>query len=77
MEDKELIRRRATVWLSRRMWESYVVRHKIWYILGDVPPNYPVPSLYCFSLISRNVDPRACEMNVTNMLLSYLPERVT
>jgi len=42
------------------------------YMVGDIPPRYPMPSLYCFSLISNKVDERACEMNITDMLFSML-----
>lgn len=50
--------------------------HNRAYMLGILAPRCNLPSVFCFSLISKNVDPRACEMNVTNMMLSYLPERV-
>jgi hypothetical protein len=42
------------------------------YFGGYTKPHFPVPSIYCFSLISNKVDVRACEMNTTDMALSML-----
>lgn len=44
--NRELLRRRTTIWLSRRIDAMPVDSlRKNWYILGDVPPNYPVPAV--------------------------------
>jgi hypothetical protein len=41
------------------------------YLLGYGKPRYPTPSIYCTSLISRKVDPRACEINSFDMMLEH------
>jgi len=54
MNSSELIRRANTIKLSRpEIWADIVrnedelqeARFGDWYILGDIPPHYPVPSI--------------------------------
>lgn len=39
-------------------WEMFITNYSD-YLIGRTPPNYPVPSIYCLSLISNLCDQRS------------------
>lgn len=42
----DIDRRRQTIWLSRGInVNPFQADERQWYILGDLPPNYPVPAI--------------------------------
>lgn len=46
MQRSEINRRKTTVYLSRKVKASTeAIKELEWYVLGDLPPHYPVPAI--------------------------------